>query len=118
MNALKPIALYLNQRAGTPVLRPAAPIITMIHTDTISSYPGTLSDLAEDIGNLKYDALAEFLHALSEKLAIDAGADQGRGRAKLAAALYDCSRHLDASATSIDAAWAIAKPFMDDKDKE
>ena len=33
----------------------------MIHKEVVEKYDGTMIELAEDIGNLRYDALVEFL---------------------------------------------------------
>jgi hypothetical protein len=68
-------------------------------------YEGGYPKLADDLGNLRYDALAEFLELLAAKIDRDAGADAGRGRAQLAA-------ELQAAAERIARAWRICKPFM------
>jgi hypothetical protein len=52
----------------------------MIHREIIEHYPGTLAELAGELGDLRYDALAQFLQALARKLEADAAADIGRGR--------------------------------------
>jgi hypothetical protein len=52
----------------------------MIHRDTPDRYAGTLGDLAAELGDFRYDALAEFLRLLAAKLAEDAAKDAGRGR--------------------------------------
>jgi hypothetical protein len=39
----------------------------MIHTSEVINYPGSMEELAEEIGNLKYDALARFLELLAKK---------------------------------------------------
>ncbi len=71
-----------------------------------------MAELAEDIGNLKYDALANFLSLLSKKIDSDGEKDFTRGRIKLAASLKDCSKKLKDSSISIERAWEICKPFM------
>ncbi len=71
-----------------------------------------MAELVEDIGNLRYDALAEFLRLLSAKVALDGAQDAGRGRAQLASALQGSAAELTASADKIQKAWRIAKPFM------
>ena len=52
----------------------------MIHRQDVEQYAGTLPDLADDIGNLRYDALAQLLGLLAAKLEADAAKDQERGR--------------------------------------
>lgn len=84
----------------------------MKHTKTLPAYPDTQEQLAEDLGNLYYDALAEFLTLFAAKMARDAAADRGRGRPKLAAELEACAGHLDAAARRIETAWAICSPHV------
>jgi hypothetical protein len=47
----------------------------MKHKKTIEKYQGTLEDLAKDIGNLDYDAMAQVFALLSQKFATDAQHD-------------------------------------------
>ena len=84
----------------------------MKHTRTVNLYQGTQEQLAEDLGDLYYDTLADFLDLLSKKMARDATADLGRGRPKLAAELDACAQHLDAAAGHIQAAWGICAPHV------
>ncbi len=86
----------------------------MRHQDHIEKYAGSLTELAEDIGNLKYDALAELLRLLSVKIAEDAAKDQERGRPQLASALQDCAQKLKGASAPIEAVWRISKPYMTD----
>ncbi len=83
-----------------------------LHRDNIERYPGTLIELANEIGDLRYDALAEFLHALAAKLTKDATADARRGRARLATALQGGAAGLGAAAAEVERAWAISAPHM------
>jgi hypothetical protein len=84
----------------------------MEHSQNIERYPGTLAELATELGNLRYDALAVFLHAFSEKLAADGRADGNRGRRKLSAALHDGAAKISAAAEDVERAWAICAPHM------
>jgi hypothetical protein len=84
----------------------------MIHRETIDRYPGTLAELAGELGDLRYDALALFLRALARKLEQDAAADAERGRPRLAAALGDGATAVAAAAVAIERAWAISAPRM------
>lgn len=70
------------------------------------NYPGSLDQLATDLGNLRYDALADFLKKLADKLAKDSDADLSRHRVKLAAELAGASE-------CVKRAWEICKPFME-----
>ncbi len=84
----------------------------MIHEVSIKKYKGTLKDLSTDIGDLRYDALAEFLDLLSHKIQDDAQQDKERGRIKLAKELHHCAEQLKSAKLSIDRAWEISEPFM------
>ena len=84
----------------------------MVHHDAVQSYAGTLAELAADVGNLRYDALAEFLRLLAAKITEDGQKDADRGRVQLAAALQNSAVELAASAKRIEKAWQVAKPFM------
>lgn len=76
----------------------------MKHQNNID-YPGGFNQLTEDLGNLSYDALEEFLNKLSTKIAKDSKADKGRERLKLAKQLSFAAKH-------IGNAWKICKPHM------
>ena len=84
----------------------------MRHPVRPKTYPGTLADLATDIGDLRYDALARFLELLSDKILGDAENDANRGRMKLAASLRSCAEQLEKACCDIESAWDICKPFM------
>ena len=85
----------------------------MKHTNTVTQFQGTPAELAEAIGDLYYDALAQHLLLLSQKMAKDSAADAGRGRHQLAAELMACSENLAQAARHIDKAWEICLPFVD-----
>ena len=82
----------------------------MKHQACLEGY--TLQSLSVVIGDLRYDSLAEFLHYLSEKLAKDALADEGRNRQKLAHELHEAAENTRRAAESIAEAWKISEPFM------
>ncbi len=84
----------------------------MTHTDHVERYSGTLAELAAELGDLRYDALAAFLAALAAKLAADSTQDAARGRAKLAAALDAASEAVTDAAGAIGTAWVICEPHM------
>jgi hypothetical protein len=77
----------------------------MIHPENIAHYPGTLTELAGELGDLRCDALAVLLRALARKLEADAATDAGRGRHRLAAALRGSAAGVSAAATEIERAW-------------
>lgn len=78
--------------------------MAMKHNDKVN-YAGGFDQLATDLGNLRYDALGEFLQKLSDKIAKDAKADEGRER-------YQLAHQLAYSAKHIKNAWKICEPFM------
>ncbi len=83
----------------------------MIHKSDIENYAGTMKDLAEEIGNLKYDALSKFLSLLADKIETDGDKDKSRNRVKLAKNLHNCSNKLRESKLEIDEAWIICEPY-------
>lgn len=89
----------------------------MKHTHNIKNYHGTLEQLAEDLGDLYYDSLADFLHLLSEKLHRDGNADLARQRFKLGGHLKECSLHLERASREIQQAWSICEPHVPKTDK-
>lgn len=84
----------------------------MKHPSTVIQYKGSLQDLAVDLGNLKYDALEEFLHLFAEKLREDSLADAGRNRHQLASRLQRASECLTEAREEIKVAWEISAPYM------
>ena len=84
----------------------------MKHTTHVKNYAGPHEQLAEEIGDLFYDSLADFLRLLAAKADRDSHKDEVRGRQKLAAELQACADHLNQSALHIDAAWKICEPHV------
>jgi hypothetical protein len=84
----------------------------MVHREDLERYPATLAELACELGDLRYDALASFLRSLAAKLEADGNADAGRGRRKLAAALRGSATAVQAGAAEIERAWSICAPRM------
>lgn len=71
-----------------------------------------MQKLAEEIGDLRYDALAEFLGLLAAKMQNDGDKDKSRGRTQLAESLHTCADRLTAARSAIDKAWRISEPYM------
>lgn len=82
------------------------------HQRAISGYSGSMEMLANDIGNMHYESLSEFLAMLVKKINEDASKDRERGRIKLAMALFGSSASLSDASSYIYEAWEISKPFM------
>lgn len=84
----------------------------MKHTVTVPHYNGSHQQLAEQMGDLYYNALAELLTMLADKLERDAAKDNARGRLKLASELAGASTAIKAAAAHINTAWRICEPYM------
>lgn len=87
----------------------------MDHKTKITGFE-TLESAAEEIGNLRYDALRDFLDALSNKIQRDAEADFKRGRKKLARKLMALSVDTAMCAFSAKQIWEICEPHMKNKE--
>lgn len=84
----------------------------MIHQTSLDKYPDGLAQLAQELGDLRYDALAEFLFQFSSKLELDSAADLGRGRSQLANSLAKASKNIEEAAKDIQKTWQISEPYM------
>lgn len=84
----------------------------MIHKTGIKHYPN-LELLAQEIGDLRYDALKVFLHHIALKLKKDSEADAKRSRPQLAGSLMNASNFLETSAVEIGRAWKICAPYLE-----
>lgn len=80
------------------------------HKATLDGYK--IEELAEAIGDLRYDALQNFLECLSGKLYRDSQKDSEAGRVKLAGELECASQKVWDASESIAMAWTISKPYM------
>jgi hypothetical protein len=69
-------------------------------------------DAASIIGDLRYDALADFLRELQMKIVIDAYMDEGRKRPQLAAKLRALAADLAKAAETTDEIWRLCEPHM------
>lgn len=68
--------------------------------------------LAEMIGNLHYETLAELFQHLSKKIFQGAEKDAKAKRLALSSILYDLNYELNVCHRLADRAWKISKPFM------
>ncbi len=83
------------------------------HNKYLEQYSNGFENIAIELGDLRYDSLAEFLELLSLKLHKDSLADKGRNRIKLSTELLEASKRLKEASENIDSAWTICKPYMD-----
>jgi hypothetical protein len=84
----------------------------MKHLKTVKKYDGTLKELARDIANLRYDALATFLEELSTALSEDSISDKKRKRKRLSYCLSVASSDILCASYAIRNAWNICKKFI------
>jgi hypothetical protein len=84
----------------------------MLHKTTIKNYPGTFAELATEVGDLRYDALAEYLEHLSRKIEADGDTNTVHGRRKLARELHDAATKIHQAREAIDRAWVICAPYL------
>lgn len=73
----------------------------------------TNDQLAEALGNLRYDALEDILWLLARKLIMDAVADEARGRQQLASMLTEAGATVEAVSEQMSDIWELCKPHMD-----
>lgn len=85
------------------------------HKKSVGEYTD-MKKLAEDIGDLHYETLAEFFVHLTEKFERDADKDYKAKRYKLATELYGAAEHTQHVGGFIGFAWEISEPYMKDDD--
>lgn len=83
------------------------------HSTVISHFGQDFESLTKELGDLRYDALKDFLNKLSDKIARDAEKDYSGGRNALGDSLARASECISSAAVKIDKAWKISEPFMD-----
>ncbi|NVN99057.1 MAG: HD domain-containing protein, partial [Geobacteraceae bacterium] len=88
----------------------------MKHTIHVPGFIGSHNQLAEEMGDLYYDSLADLLGNLGDKMKRDAASDHQRGRMKLSTELAAAADHLYGAAERIAAAWLVCKPRVIDAD--
>jgi len=82
----------------------------MKHKDYIENKD--LGKLADELGDLKYDTLSDFLYYLSLKLENDFKKDKDKNRIKLSERLLNSSNYLLEASKEISLAYDICKPYM------
>ena len=71
-----------------------------------------MKEVAEAIGDLHYETLAELIDQLSKKISLDGLKDETHGRVELAANLFMVAGHLAKAHVFASWAYEISKPFM------
>ncbi len=86
----------------------------MSHPDHAIGYEGSLKDLAQEVGNMRYDSLAEFMKYLSDNLSEQATKDQNN-KPQLAAKVEESASQLNVASLEMYQAWKVAEPHMKSK---
>ncbi len=71
-----------------------------------------MKQLAEMVGDLHYETLAEFFDELALKIYKDSIKDEKSGKVSLANCLKDATKGITDAFLDISKAWEISKPFM------
>lgn len=71
-----------------------------------------LKEFANQIGNLRYDLLCDFINHLAKKLHVDATNDYSAGRRKLGEKLFETENMLKSASNYIADAWDICESKM------
>jgi len=81
------------------------------HLETVNGISNP--ELAEKIGNLRYDSLIELFNALSKKFETDSEGDMGRNRKQLAKKLLNISFKFKEMEMEMSEIWNICEPYME-----
>jgi len=82
------------------------------HPHTLPYHDGDLKELAQEIGNLQYDKLAEFLYHLESDLEKQSENDARKGRVQLSNTLREVHLNIQLAIKPLEKAWRICKPYM------
>jgi len=85
----------------------------MIHKKTVDKYNGNITELVNDISNLHYDTLKDFLLLLSLKLKNDSIKDMDNNRPQLSNTLKNASNSIYDSYLHINKAFKISIKYME-----
>lgn len=82
------------------------------HPDHVPGYEGSMQDLAQAVGNMRYDKVVEFLDALAQDLKRQADADWNGGRTFLGDWLLGAYHEVAEARRCMEKAWEVCKPHM------
>tara|TARA_Y100000310_G_scaffold345531_1_gene466129 strand:- start:48193 stop:48465 length:273 start_codon:yes stop_codon:yes gene_type:complete len=88
----------------------------MRHPVNLRDYHGTLTELAREIADFRYDALAEFIGYLADDLTRQAESDGKRGRPQLSRTVDNLTEDLYNAQKKMEKAWRLSKPHMKPED--
>lgn len=81
----------------------------------IEGFEGTLEELAQRVGRMRYDKITEFLDYFEKELRRQENGDRERGRTKLAGMLDDAVGDIGNVRMKMERIYAFCKPFMKDE---
>jgi len=84
----------------------------MEHPISVLKYSGSLEALAKDVGEMRYDSVAEFITSLADEVVRQAEADRAGERVQLASKLEETARKLYEARDEMQKVWRICKPYM------
>lgn len=85
------------------------------HPTGVEGWSGTLEELAQAIGKMRYDKVAEFVGHFARHTESEAKKDTADGKVRLPDKLFSASKYLYLAQVGYDQAWEICKPYMEDK---
>lgn len=84
----------------------------MKHEIRVVNYPGSLDELAREIGSTRYDVVVSFLQYLGDDLMRQAESDRAKGRVILANKLELTAQEIYQARDQMNSAWNICKKHM------
>ncbi len=87
----------------------------MKHPSHVEGFEGTLEELAKRIGNMKYDAVRDFVDAIAKDIRRQADGDSWGNRPRLAKQHYETAAYLESARDALGAAWTICEQYMNEK---
>ena len=82
------------------------------HPTGVEGWSGTLEELAQAIGKMRYDQVAEFVRYFARHTESEAEKDATDGKVMLSSKLFSASKYLYLAQVGYDQAWKICKPYM------
>ena len=86
----------------------------MEHPEKVEKYDGNLESLAQDVSNMRYDKVKQFIDTLADDIKAQADKDNMNGRVQLAGKLYVATEALYRAKNGMEEAWDICKKYMKD----
>lgn len=86
------------------------------HPTCVHKYVGTLEQLADDVENMSYDAVVEFLDHLANALFRRSQNDYRNNKGSLSMYLDNAAFKIAAASYVMEDAWEICEPYMNKED--